>query len=500
MGADSSKAMSTTAGSESSKEQDQKQHDPLDAAFEKQHDPLDAAFEDQYDPLDAAFEDQYDPLDAAFEDQYKKRKKPPKITTAFHGYEFGGPTGAVGMMLGLPVGVYALTWAAGKPSLKDTLLSLRPALENMIGPGLLPAAGKGLVLVSGWMAFQAFLDRVLWGRVVEGSALPTVPPTKIKYTINGHRAFWVTVIVAGVIQKLKGSLSKVYDVFPMLRHGAILFAAVLSVYLYKRSFNKKDPSLIVADAGLSPSKIYNFFMGRELNPRIGGFDLKVFCELRPGLIGWSLINAGMAAKQYDRTGAISLPMAFVNLFQGLYVWDALYFEQSILSTMDVTTEGFGYMLAFGDLVWVPFVYSLQAQHLADHTPNISTPYCLGVAALGAFGYWVFRGSNLQKDQFRRNPQDFEGYTTLKTKRGTNLLVDGWWKVARKINYTGDIIMATSWSMFCGGNPITYFYPIYLSGLLFHRALRDDAFCAQKYGADWEEYKRQVPYLMVPGLI
>lgn len=27
-------------------------------------------------------------------------------------------------------------------------------------------------------------------------------------------------------------------------------------------------------------------MGRELNPRIKDFDIKFFCEMRPGLIGW----------------------------------------------------------------------------------------------------------------------------------------------------------------------------------------------------------------------
>lgn len=32
--------------------------------------------------------------------------------------------------------------------------------------------------------------------------------------------------------------------------------------------------------------LYDFFKGRELNPRIGNFDLKFFCEMRPGLIGW----------------------------------------------------------------------------------------------------------------------------------------------------------------------------------------------------------------------
>jgi hypothetical protein len=31
---------------------------------------------------------------------------------------------------------------------------------------------------------------------------------------------------------------------------------------------------------------------RELNPRVGNFDLKVFCELRPGLIGWMVLNMG----------------------------------------------------------------------------------------------------------------------------------------------------------------------------------------------------------------
>jgi hypothetical protein len=33
----------------------------------------------------------------------------------------------------------------------------------------------------------------------------------------------------------------------------------------------------------------------ELNPRLegGSLDLKEFCELRPGLIGWAVINLGI---------------------------------------------------------------------------------------------------------------------------------------------------------------------------------------------------------------
>lgn len=40
-------------------------------------------------------------------------------------------------------------------------------------------------------------------------------------------------------------------------------------------------------------------------------------------------------------------------------------------------DGFGFMLAFGDLVWVPFTYTLQAYYLVDH------PNPLGLPALAA---------------------------------------------------------------------------------------------------------------------
>lgn len=51
--------------------------------------------------------------------------------------------------------------------------------------------------------------------------------------------------------------------------------------------------------------VYDFYMGRELNPRIGAmFDLKEFCELYPGLVGWVMLNLGCAHKQYTLTGEV----------------------------------------------------------------------------------------------------------------------------------------------------------------------------------------------------
>ena len=59
---------------------------------------------------------------------------------------------------------------------------------------------------------------------------------------------------------------------------------------------------------LAPSDIANtlmsrqWFIGRELNPRIGSFDIKSFNELRPGMILWFVIDIAMAAKQYTDIG------------------------------------------------------------------------------------------------------------------------------------------------------------------------------------------------------
>lgn len=49
--------------------------------------------------------------------------------------------------------------------------------------------------------------------------------------------------------------------------------------------------------------------------------------------------------------------------------------------MDIIHDGFGFMLAFGDLVWVPFVYSLQAFYLVGHPNEVSWPVASLIIAL-----------------------------------------------------------------------------------------------------------------------
>jgi hypothetical protein len=64
------------------------------------------------------------------------------------------------------------------------------------------------------------------------------------------------------------------------------------------------------------------------------------------------------------------------------------------------------MLSVGDLVWVPFTYSYTAYYLATHPKDLGTLGCAGVLAVQLVGYWVFRGANNEKNEFRqgRNPK------------------------------------------------------------------------------------------------
>ena len=288
--------------------------------------------------------------------------------------------------------------------------------------------------------------------------------------------------------------------------AATIISFVLSIYLYATSFlSPSSPHKVLAAGGNTGHVTYDFFLGRELNPRVlnGSFDLKFFCELRPGLIGWCVLNAGMMKKQIELTGSASSSMVLVNIFQFIYVLDALYMEKAILTTMDITTDGFGFMLAFGDLGWVPFTYTLQAAYLVNNDPGIGWLMAAFIVGLKILGYIIFRGANSQKDAFRSDPShpSVSHLKFIETKRGTKLLVSGFWGMARKINYTGDWVMGLSWSLTCGGGSlIPYFYPIYFAILLIHRSIRDDEMCSDKYGKDWVTYKGKVPYRFIPGVI
>jgi 7-dehydrocholesterol reductase len=66
---------------------------------------------------------------------------------------------------------------------------------------------------------------------------------------------------------------------------------------------------------------YDFWMGVELNPRIGDFDLKMFSIGRIGMIGWAVVLLSHAAKQYQLYGQLSNSMMLLLILQMIYILD-----------------------------------------------------------------------------------------------------------------------------------------------------------------------------------
>jgi delta14-sterol reductase/lamin-B receptor len=347
-----------------------------------------------------------------------------------------------------------------------------------------------------WIGFQALLFAWLPGRATEGAPLPD--GRRLEYRLNGLLALGLTAVVAAaavLVGWLPGGF--LFDLFPALVTTSNLVVIVGCLWLLafgRRQATEEERKLNWLEA---------YTVGACRNPRIGAFDLKFFCESRPSMILWVVIDLSLAAKQLELHGSVSNAMALVCFFQVLYVVDYFWFEDAILTTWDIKHENFGFMLGWGCLVWIPFAYSLQPLYLVAHPEPLPVWGAAGIFLLNALGYFIFRTSNLQKHRFSSDPMQpiwGEKPEFIQTERGSLLLTSGWWGISRHSNYLGDWLMGLSWSLTCGfGRLIPYFYPIYFAILLLHREWRDGKHCAAKYGADWDRYTKKVRWRIIPGI-
>ncbi|CEH17785.1 Sterol reductase/lamin B receptor [Ceraceosorus bombacis] len=414
-----------------------------------------------------------------------------------HEYEFGGPIGALGVTLAVPFFSYAMFFFCNE----NVGCSVTPKHLDLIwkqfGVGLKESFldVQGWAIYFAWYAFVVLCWAVLPGKWEIGTELRT--GERLSYKINAFATLVASFVGAVAIISYKGpqGFTFLYDHWPALVSASIANSIGQAVYVYAASYRT---GRLLAKGGNTGNFLYDWFIGRELNPRIGIFDIKTFNELRPGLILWALLDISCACKQWVKLGGrITDSMVLVVAFHGWYVIDALFNETAILTQMDITTDGFGFMLSVGDLTWVPFIYSLQARYLAFVPVDLGYAATAGILFVNGLGYWIFRDSNGEKNDFRNgtNPKNLK---YMETKTGRKLLTSGWWGRSRHPNYMGDLIMSLAWSLPTAFNtPIPYMYPVYFLVLLVHRQRRDDAACKEKYGADWDKYCKIVPWRIFP---
>ncbi|KAK5095947.1 erg24, C-14 sterol reductase [Lithohypha guttulata] len=488
------------------------------------------------------------------------RPRKPSIPEPPHGYEFFGPPGAFLITFGLPVLVYATAFLCNDVSGCPAPALLHPSTLTWVKlKHQIPWPEEGIRGVHSWEVtawvsayyfLSLFLQLLLPGEYVEGLQLSCGGRHTYKFNAFNSAILQLAGLAFGTL--IQGSdfvvWTYIWDNFIQILTANMLIASTTAVFVYLRSFSvprigQSNPEhRELAKGGHSGNMLYDFFIGRELNPRItfpeglpfgiGGqvLDIKLFNEMRPGLTGWLILNLTFVAHQYGTHGFISDSIILITAFQGLYVLDALYMESSVTSTIDITNDGFGYMLSFGDLVWVPFIYTIQARYLAVY-PHVLGPFGIAVVlGVQALGYWLFRSANNEKNRFRQDPNDprVSHLKYIETAVGTKLITSGWWGTARHINYLGDWIMAWSYCLPTGvagyainryTNPVTgtvhkeveqgeargwgiiftYFYIVYFGVLLVHREMRDEEKCRRKYGKDWDRYCEKVRWKIWPGV-
>jgi len=268
-----------------------------------------------------------------------------------------------------------------------------------------------------------------------------------------------------------------------------LFAFILTVLLYIKGRLNKAKS--------SGSFLHDFVMGLELNPRFAGLDIKLF-SLRPAMMGWLLLNLSFLVKHLQvNHGQVSTAMILYQSFSNFYVLDYFWHEVYMTSTWDIVAEHYGLMLVWGDYVWIPFAFSVQNWFLVWSKEELSASLAVLSVLFFVSGFVIFRVTNRQKHDFKHKQYKEKWGYEPKTVGG-KLLVSGFWKYARHMNYLGDILLAICFSLPCGFSSIyPYLYPIYLTILLIQRETRDERRCSEKYGGLWKEYCRQVPYRIVP---
>ncbi|ABN66180.2 sterol C-14 reductase [Scheffersomyces stipitis CBS 6054] len=429
--------------------------------------------------------------------------------------EFSGLPGAIGITIGLPSLIIFFALVSNEAySVQGINLDFQAILSQ------LPQSSQEWIdLVfdkTVWAAYLVWffvlvaLDFVLPGKHMKGTTLRD--GTQLDYKINGlaMSSTLIAVLLARFYQTENGylpELSFIYDNQMKLTLVTTVFSFLLAVFVYVISFvplvkpnAHGTRERILSINGNTGNPIYDWFIGRELNPRIGSWDIKLFCELRPGLLLWFLINLSCLHNQYHKYGQVTDSVILINVLQGFYVFDGVLNEEGLLSMIDITTDGFGFMLSFGDLAWLPWVYSFQARYLSlpENTLTLGRGNVAIIVGIMALGYYIFHSSNKQKSDFRQGKLEHLQLESIQTTTGSRLLCDGWWGASQHINYLGDWLIGWAWCLPTGfQTPLTYFYVVYFGTLLVHRQTRDEAKCRAKYGKQWEEYEEKVPYKIIP---
>ena len=266
-------------------------------------------------------------------------------------HSFGGPLGTFILIFALPFMMLYLNKLCTRANSNLRLVKLPREWSHYWNM-------QCIVLATAWCIFQALLYIIPMGAQVRG--LPLRNGKRLLYNCNGFYSLIISILLFVMVKYyFKLSVGFVLTHWTALMTAATLLSVILATALYIKARYAQTKDL--SEEGNSGYRLDEFFMGRELNPRLGSLDFKLY-SFRLGLITWLLFNLIFCFEAIEKNSKVNA-LFLVSFLQLVYVGDALWHEHRYLSTMDITQEGFGFMLAFGEFAFVPFVYTLTTRYL-----------------------------------------------------------------------------------------------------------------------------------------
>ncbi|KAL7355222.1 C-24(28) sterol reductase [Histoplasma ohiense] len=436
-------------------------------------------------------------------------------------FEFGGVLGACVIMIGSPLIMYYMyigaTFYDGKFPTREEGQSFSEFLVHLVDLAYTHAFPHRKAWIIYWtmMVLEGAGYLLLPGVYGKGKRLAHLGGKQLDYYCSALWAWYLTIAVAvGLHVSGVFKLYTLIDEFGPLMSVAICSGLLCSFVAYFSAIARG------VQHRMTGSAIYDFFMGAELNPRMFGLlDIKMFLEVR---IPWYLLfhfTLGAAFRQFEQLGYVSGEVCFLLMAHFLYANACAKGEELIITSWDMYYEKLGFLLIFWNMAGVPMTYCHCTLYLDRNHPSTYhwSPWALAFLYVSyIFAYWVWDTSNSQKNMFRAQEHGFmvdrktfpqlpwkvaKNPECIRTETGDSILCSGWFGLARKVHYTCDFYFAGCWGLITGfKSPFPWFYPVFFTVMIIHRARRDIHRCRIKYGAAWEEYERRVPYLFIPYVI
>lgn len=196
-------------------------------------------------------------------------------------FEFGGSIGSALLIIGFPLLMWYMwigaTYYQGKlpmPGANQAWADFGRHLFRLVMEGAYPTA-KAWAVYWTFFVVEALMYCYMPGVSNYGRPLRHEGGKRLPYYCSAYSSFYATLAMAAVLH--------ITDVFPLQtlidEFGSLMTVAILSGFLnsfivYFQAIMRKRTHR------LTGYPIYDFFMGAELNPRIGILDFKMFYEVR----------------------------------------------------------------------------------------------------------------------------------------------------------------------------------------------------------------------------